>query len=411
MRKEAILICILLMAGAYALAPEDLTLSSPSLSFYSTNTIELNIFVSENVSLTMTLDGNTTELCQNCISYSNTTLVSEGQHLLIITASDNSGKNVAKNRTFFVDLPPTTSLTTPSFITNQTNQTLSCNASDTQGLSSLKTIVWYANGSEQSSQEMNISGFNNQISLTSMFPDGNYTWNCIANDTSGNLDWDENRTFLIDSVAPTSPPFSCTPPSITKGETLTCACSGANDALSGIASYSYPTNPSTQTNGTFTINCTVSDRAGNSNTVSTSYTVNQPPENTSSQNTPTNQPTNTQPNTPSTKKNTTINNTNTTTTTNAANGTSAAEVAVSVENSTTTGELQQSSEASTAPITGAAIGLSQIKSMLPIATFIGMILFIASFVVFVRKKIIPKKSKPKASTTKANKFRKPTILE
>jgi len=66
--------------------------------------------------------------------------------------------------------------------------------------------------------------------------------------------------------------FSCSPTSVTVGETITCSCSATDDADSD-PTVSYTTNPSTSSAGTFTTECTAEDDAENSASSSISYTV------------------------------------------------------------------------------------------------------------------------------------------
>jgi len=75
----------------------------------------------------------------------------------------------------------------------------------------------------------------------------------------------------LDTTAP-SISFSCSPTSVTIGETITCSCSATDDTDSD-PTVSYTTNPLTSSAGTFTTECTAEDDAGNSASSSISYTV------------------------------------------------------------------------------------------------------------------------------------------
>lgn len=65
--------------------------------------------------------------------------------------------------------------------------------------------------------------------------------------------------------------FSCSPTSVTTGETIICSCS-ATDAIDSSPTVSYTINPSTSSTGTYTTTCTATDDAGNSASSSISYT-------------------------------------------------------------------------------------------------------------------------------------------
>ncbi len=405
---------LLLCAGlVFAFTDADITLYSPSQALYRTTTIPMNLSVTETatgINLTYT-NGTTIDLCQNCSESFILLNLPEGDHALIISASNETG-SATKSYNFTIDLPPITLLASPaqSLITNQTNHTFACNATDTQGLLSLKLLIWHANGSDYKSNETNISGTNNGISETYTFADGNYTWNCLSQDTVNNSGLDINRTLTVDTVSPTAPSFSCSPSSVTKGETTACSCSGSSDATSGI-NYNYPASPSTSNNGTFTINCTVIDRAGNSNFALATYTVNNPAS--SSQQTIPSQ---------------------TTTTTTATKTTNTTNTSVSGNNSQNLTVNSQSSPESTAnkteptlaeenttnlpaSVTGAVTGdvATGVKgsTLLAIGSFVVIVLFMASFVTFVRRVVIKKipSSKAKRSQQRQDKFRKSSILE
>lgn len=117
--KSAVLIAIILLAiiSAFAflygyrralvigplIAPENITIISPSQEYYNTPDIALNISISDAVlELDMVLDGINYELCQNC--YENYSLLNlpDGLHNLTITAYAASG-NASKNHAFIVD--------------------------------------------------------------------------------------------------------------------------------------------------------------------------------------------------------------------------------------------------------------------------------------------------------------------
>jgi len=105
------------------------------------------------------------------------------------------------------------------------------------------------------------------------YTDGTYNITVFANDTMSLNSTSVVYSVTFDNTAPTAT-FSCSPASVTAGETVTCGCAVA-DATSGVnlSSYSDTTTPSTISLGTFTVTCTPTDNAGNSATLSASYTV------------------------------------------------------------------------------------------------------------------------------------------
>lgn len=107
---------------------------------------------------------------------------------------------------------------------------------------------------------------------TSHYPEGTYNITVYVNDSLNNLN-NSARIFSIyfDNTAPTAS-VSCSPSSVKEGETITCSCS-PSDALTGIASISINSNPSTSQTGTFTSSCSVVDTAGNIGSGSVTYTV------------------------------------------------------------------------------------------------------------------------------------------
>lgn len=115
---------------------------------------------------------------------------------------------------------------------------------------------------------------------TSEFPDGEYNITAYANDTLGNLNNSAVvQRVIFDKTSPSISSFSCSPNPVKEGQTITCTC-GASDATSGLnTSYgsggvSTTTNPSTaQTGQSFEVSCTAQDKAGNSQTTTTTYAV------------------------------------------------------------------------------------------------------------------------------------------
>jgi len=203
------------------------------------------------------------------ILFGNGTSYSEVENISVTVANVN-------NPTY------TTAAVADNTITNDTTQVYSCNVSYTgTTVTGLNITFWNSSGAIYASNFSAVSGTYNSTNIThTISVDGNYTWNCKANNSYNNVDWATvNRTIVIDTTAPTSPSFSCDDSTPTKGQVITCTCDGSTDATSGINStygssgYSYTVHPSTDNYGTFTLTCTVRDNAGNTNTTTTSYTV------------------------------------------------------------------------------------------------------------------------------------------
>lgn len=108
--------------------------------------------------------------------------------------------------------------------------------------------------------------------FTALYGDGVYNFTIYANDSLGNLNKTTVFTVTLDSTAPTGS-FTCTPSSVSEGETMTCSCS-SSDATSGVETTSYTTNPSTLQTGSFTQTCSITDFAGNSYSLTATYAVN-----------------------------------------------------------------------------------------------------------------------------------------
>lgn len=418
MKKEEVAILIVLASAlAFALTAEEITINSPSQPYYDTNIIETDISLSETVSqINITINGTTYELCQNCNTGNQTLTLGDGQHTLLVTAS-NESDTVSKTHSFTIDtIPPSIdfdALTAPNDST--INNSLYIGVTIIEA--NIANIT-YALSNE--SGEINTTTFTTLASINYAGLNGTYFYYVSIVDKVGKSNTTETRRVVVNQV--------CTPNWIPQS---TCNASDINftsykDTNACNTTSGMPSNTTTSCDFCFpswiqaNTSCTSNEKIAYYRDERNCYTqtnlqsdLQGMPSNktyscdTSSQQTTTPQ----NQNIPSTKKNTTTNSTNTTTTnTTATNTTSAAEGTVTAEN-TTTGELQSQEATASAPITGAAIGLSKIKPFLPAATFIGMVIFIASFVVFMRKKVIPKRKKVERSVPKENRYRKPTILE
>ncbi|MEK6872885.1 MAG: hypothetical protein AABW90_02650 [Nanoarchaeota archaeon] len=133
---------------------------------------------------------------------------------------------------------------------------------------------WRGSTVNASYSALNLTNPSWNISVnTSTLDDGVYNITIAVNDTLNNVNITNITNLRIDNTKPTAT-VSCTPKTLNAGETVTCSCS-PTDPTSGVntSMTSITTNPSTVNTGTFTQGCTFGDMSGNTNTGSTTYTV------------------------------------------------------------------------------------------------------------------------------------------
>ena len=124
----------------------------------------------------------------------------------IVVRIMNSTTTTAKNISLTVAdaSSPQVSLDTPenNYDDNDGVVVFNCNATDNLALSSIKLAV-YSNGSETYSNIISANGTaSKQGSWDYTFnSNGEYKWNCFANDTAGNSAWASNRTIKIDALS------------------------------------------------------------------------------------------------------------------------------------------------------------------------------------------------------------------
>jgi PGF-pre-PGF domain-containing protein len=180
------------------------------------------------------------------------------------------------------DTPPNvSSIVAPTSGANLTvtNLTINASVSDTTiGMGSVYFNVTNSSGVQKAFiKASNVTGayYNATLDLNaSSYPDGKYNITVYANDTQlNNLNNTEKIQITVDNTAPTIT-FTCTPATVSEGESVTCSC-GGTDATSGVntSSLSYTPSPSTSLTGTFTLTCTGEDYSGNSGNDTASYTV------------------------------------------------------------------------------------------------------------------------------------------
>lgn len=211
----------------------------------------------------------------------NATALTPGIYNLTVVATNfttryNSNITVQINDTTVPDVYAT-NLTIPNFLNFSGILVLNISASDVVGISSVRFNITNGSGAVTVVNTTNPTGpyWNGTIN-TASYADGVYNITMVVNDTatygSVNTNRSVNITAIFDNTAPTGS-VSCTPSTVSTSETVTCTCSGS-DALSGVNSTSVTANPSTTQTGTFTVACTVTDRAGNTGSPTAQYTVN-----------------------------------------------------------------------------------------------------------------------------------------
>jgi len=115
-------------------------------------------------------------------------------------SADNTPPNVTLNQ------PPQNYIndSSPSI-----NITFNCSATDNAELSNISLYI--TNSSNQSfslNQTASLSGISDSAQWNLVLGVGNYIWNCLAYDLSGNSDWDQNRTIKLNYTAVAdNPPY------------------------------------------------------------------------------------------------------------------------------------------------------------------------------------------------------------
>jgi len=207
----------------------------------------------------------------------NWTGLSDGNYTYNVTITDSvNQQNSTSTRTITLDTgAPAVSFNNPSSYGNYSGSiVLNVTVTDGSGVDTVFFNITNSSGVQNATYTASNPSGNiwNATLNTSSFLDGIYNITAYANDSNGNL----NNTVLVSNVTfdNTNPTVShsCSPTSVTAGNTITCSCSGT-DATSGVATTSYTANPSTSSTGTFSTGCTVTDYAGNSASSSISYTV------------------------------------------------------------------------------------------------------------------------------------------
>lgn len=232
------------------------------------------------------------------ISLSNTT--SFNASTVNVTVFYNSTQNYSSSlftRWIYIEssnTAPTVNLVSPeSSYTNIKNITFIMNATDAT-LKNATLYIWSlvdGNYSTFLTNTTSISGMNAQANWTYSLDDNNYLWNVRVYDYSGNKNYaSSNNTLIIDTITP-SASLSLSASSIysTGSASANCTASDTNldymkiyvggsvvnsSTSSGTLTYTIPGSTGI---GTYQINCTARDEAGNSNVDNKTLTISSPP--------------------------------------------------------------------------------------------------------------------------------------
>jgi hypothetical protein len=202
----------------------------------------------------------------------------EGTCTITVTVSDEGGKTDTRSCDILVaNAPPVIASLTPSATTVGAGSscTVTCTASDPEG--DALTYTWTCTAGA-------ITGTGNSVSWTAPATEGTYTISVTVSDGKGGTASEScdilvaNTSPVISSLTPSStsvlPSGSCTvtcTASDPDGDTLTYAWTATGGAISGIGSAITWIAPTTE--GTYTINVTVSDGKGGTDTDSCAITV------------------------------------------------------------------------------------------------------------------------------------------
>ncbi|PIZ50896.1 hypothetical protein COY27_05430 [Candidatus Woesearchaeota archaeon CG_4_10_14_0_2_um_filter_33_13] len=221
--------------------------------------------------------------------------IDSGYYNWSIRCTDSFG-NVGNSSVWYLNVSitaPTATLVSPAdnYYSSSNSVSFNCSATSNAGLTNTTLYVWNSTA-EYYTNTTNISGTSNSSAwTTSLTPDGNYSWNCLVYDNSALSDWgDTNRTVTIDTTNPAISSASPTTASGNYSQSYIEANITASDTnLDLITIYLYNTTEIYQTNtsttsplfvnitslpdGTYYLNATVNDTAGNLNSTATSTIV------------------------------------------------------------------------------------------------------------------------------------------
>jgi len=182
----------------------DTNSSDPGSSFSNTsntltwtNTTEFSVNVNSQTEFSFT--ANATTLGTSSITVVSTFVnLSTTTNTISVTTSDTS--------------IPSITLNSPDNNEEDTDGVLvfDCSVTENYALSSIALYIWDNSSSEVYKKILSTAGLSNQSEFDYTFSDdGEYDWNCYANDTAGNFDWASNRTLTISSANACAPSWDC----------------------------------------------------------------------------------------------------------------------------------------------------------------------------------------------------------
>ncbi len=239
-----------------------------------------------NVSVTETNEANITFVLYNSTALVNQSIFTDGTRAVNwttlpnevytynVTIYDDAGNsNATSTQTATIDDDgPTLTFAspTPSDGSNNSLAGIAINVTATTSID-LDTITLYFYNSTLDILNTTVNATSPLFENFTGLDDGVYYFNASANDTLSTVAITSLRNITLDATDPNAT-FSCDQTSVNVGAAITCTCTG-DDAIDASPTVSSPTSPDTDSAGSYTATCTVTDDAGNTDSESVSYTV------------------------------------------------------------------------------------------------------------------------------------------
>ncbi|MGV8131357.1 MAG: hypothetical protein ACP5N7_04645 [Candidatus Pacearchaeota archaeon] len=248
-----------------------------------TNPLNATFFL--NISGVWTTIGNTSSCTSNaCFATLSNSTISDGVYSLNATIRNGSTSISVSYLTnlsniIYVDRTPPAIFSENyssviSFGNYSQNKAITILAIDaTTGVQSVVFNITNSAGVQNASLTTTKDGSTYSVTTnTSHYPDGAYNITAYVNDSLGNLNSSARIQVTFDNTVPVAT-FTCDDYTVDEDDVMDCNCV-YSDALSGIASASFDSSPSTSNSGNNQqSSCTVTDRAGNVNVSTISYNV------------------------------------------------------------------------------------------------------------------------------------------
>jgi hypothetical protein len=185
--------------GSYDCAyQQQITNDTTAIPFYSTAINPSNFTLNENESITITWTVNATgAINETYVFVVNTSKTADS---LIFNSTNTWNVSISEGTT-----GPTVTLLSPpnANFTNLNNVTFICNATDNMNVTNISLYhnisQAFALNQTQLTSGTEVQG---QFNVTNI-ADGNYTWNCQANDDLNTTAFATNNTFVVDTIEPT----------------------------------------------------------------------------------------------------------------------------------------------------------------------------------------------------------------